>query len=131
MSSMYCNNNLFPDSTFSDGSEGSKKTFIILIVILAVIVIVLLISVVYFVRYVKQLKQNLTKTTDTVTMTNVSNARESSPIAKTIDDISVEDENASYTALKVNRTEEDEDHYYSGLNEAPLYVNASEFKNTT
>jgi hypothetical protein len=43
--------------------------------------------------------------------------------------VSVEDENASYTALRRNQNEE-EDNFYAPLKEAPLYVNASEFKNT-
>ena len=123
-----------------DNSEGNQKTFVIFIVILAITVVVLLIIIAYFVRYVKQLKQKLTKTTevDTVVLKDVRNEgglcekpQDSTPTTKTIDDTLVEDENAPYTALKRNGDdEEEEDHYYSPLKEAPLYVNASEFKNT-
>ena len=109
--------------------------------ILAITVVVLLIIIAYFLRYVKQLKQKpATKTTevDAVVLNNIRNEgglyekpQGSTPTTKTIDDTLVEDENASYTALKRDRDdEEEEDHYYSPLKEAPLYVNASEFNNT-
>ena len=89
--------------------------------VLAITVVVLLIIIGYFVRYVKRLKQKMTKTAevDAVVVNDVPNEggyeipQDSTPT--TIDDTLVEDENASYTALKRNCDDEEEKHYYTSL----------------
>ncbi len=114
----------------------------IVTVILGTTVAILLIIIAYLVRYVKRLKQKIveTKKVDNVELKNVSKEsgldekpQGSTPATKATNDynISPVDENAEYTALNRNGNEEEEDHYYSPLKEAPLYVNATEFKHTT
>ena len=125
---------------FSDESDEKRVVFIIVIVVLAVTVVVLLIITAYFIIYLKPLKhqQNESKV-ETLKMRNASNesglnskSQDTSPTKATNEyDIAPDDENAHYTALNRNGNEDEEDdHYYSGLREAPLYVNASEFKSS-
>ena len=93
-------------------------------------------------KYIKSLKRNLNeaKKVDNVQLTNISTDREDNekpenetrPKATNEYHVSPADENASYAALNRNiKDEEEEEHFYSPLqHEAPLYVNASEFKNS-
>lgn len=129
-------------SCISDESDEKRVVFIIVITILAVIVVVLLIITAYFIKYLKHLKlqQNESGKVETLKMKNALNesglnakSEDTTPTKATNEyDIAPDDENAHYTALNRNgNEEEEEDHYYSGLREAPLYVNASEFKNSS
>ena len=126
---------------FLDESDEKRVVFIVVIVILAVTVVVLMIITAYFIKYLKPLKHKHQheSTVETLKMRNASNesglnskSQDTTPTKATNEyDIAPDDENAHYTALNRNGNEdEEEDHYYSGLREAPLYVNASEFKNS-
>lgn len=108
----------------------------IVIVVLGVAVAILIVIIAYLIRSIKHLKRRLkeTKKTNSVTLKKVS--RE----GLTFDDpqpspgkssnegryVSPEEENEQYTALSRNGNEEES--FYSPLNDAPLYVNASEYK---
>ena len=105
-------------------------------------VAVLLVVIAYFINSLKHLRreQNESRKVETISMRHATNetgldtkSEDSTPTKATNEyDVAPDDENAHYTALNRNgNEEEDEDHYYSGLREAPLYVNASEFKNSS
>lgn len=125
----------------TDESDGKQVAFIVVIIVLAVTVAVLLVVIAYFIKCLKHLRreQNESGKVETINMKHApsesglnAKSEDTTPTKATNEyDIAPDDENAHYTALNRNGNEgEDEDHYYSGLREAPLYVNASEFKNS-
>lgn len=116
--------------------DGNHNIFVAIIVCLAAAVAICLMIVICCVRHVKVLKQKLneTKKVDNITLTSVSNEakihdKQDIPQApsKAVNEYDVHvspvDETETYTALNRQGVDE-EDNFYSPLNEQPLYENA-------
>ncbi|XP_028418642.1 uncharacterized protein LOC114544109 [Dendronephthya gigantea] len=120
----------------SEDDQSENNLFVIVIVILGIAVAILLVIMAYCIRSIRRLRRRLeeTKKTSPVTLRNVSkegltyDKPQPSPGKTSIDVryVSPEEENEAYTALRRNGDEEE--NFYSPLKDAPLYVNANEFK---